>query len=776
MSNWKKLKRKSIQYVDQVVPLIESIVEQQDVPQMPINVGFEELAVVVTLPSGNEEGLVELPVVELVNTLSDGISFVFWSQPNTGVIEIQYVVDEVASVLPLNRLSVLCSGGAVTYQENLITVGLFINSGTTNVNIRLFPESSRDPIPIGTTTPLMIVPELQPVNALSSSLSMEIKAVPDTYVAVKQASAKITVASIPNVNVQATGTITVGNSSYTAATGTVIIDSNTMSDPNEFFVIGGETFTYKAEPSLPFEIGAIADYIAAANATMAAINLYSTKVTASNLTVTENNATFTITAKISGVEGNSIGVYSYATALSFGWSTLRNGVTEELHPNQEEINASAILTVSGNPEIGQTLLIGSKEFTFVASRTGDGEITRSESPQTLAQNIASAINSDAVGIGATANNNTVIITSEAPGATGNGVPIEENAFGVSFNSEYLFGGQNAVENTLTVFDQEFSFVETRSGVGEIVVGANKEATAQNIAFAINEDVEEVTATVNGAVVTIEAVTDGETYVGDGGNVIVLTESAACITVSGSGTLDGGVNGDTISIDSNTYRFVDSESPSALEIQIGIDAAATAANIVEFINIPTISLLADDDEITITATASGTLGNLIPIVTDGTRITRSGAVTSGGTDEVISYIEVNGKEYVFALEGGDDSLEEYPNMIPVALGAEDTVADVAEVLAATIAAEDNEVTAVADSDALTVTCKIKGSVGNSMSYANHLVTAGDILDDSVEGTFTGGVDGTPGTKGQISFYGTSLYLSIKDDPSNSNDGWIEFVKT
>ena len=331
--------------------------------------------------------------------------------------------------------------------------------------------------------------------------------------------------------------------------------------------------------------------------------------------------------------------------------------------DHDAVAATGYFEVIGTPEVDQMLIIEDKTFTFVAERADTYQITISSTILTQVGNIVTAINTDIENVDALSDGvSKVIITAATAGASGNEIILEEAATGITKSGEFLEGGADEVISTLTVYDVTFSFVEERTVPGEITIGNTNDETAENIAYAISEEVPIVNATVEGAVVTIEASSEEQQFIGDGGNVIVLTESATGIAVSGAGTLSGGVSADQISIAASTYTFVDSEEPEALEIPIGEDVAETAANIVEYVDVPTVTLTADDDEVTVTAAARGILGNLIPIATDGTRITKSAATTEGGVDEVLAYIEVNGKEYVFTLTGGDDPTEDYPEIL------------------------------------------------------------------------------------------------------------------
>lgn len=92
----------------------------------------------------------------------------------------------------------------------------------------------------------------------------------------------------------------------------------------------------------------------------------------------------------------------------------------------------------------------------------------------------------------------------------------------------------SVNQTFVVSGQTFTFKTTRSGTGEVTIGANVSACAANIVTAINTDIgAQVTASAVGAVVTVVADTAG--WAGN----LALTSSAPGLVLSGYGFLEGG---------------------------------------------------------------------------------------------------------------------------------------------------------------------------------------------------------------------------------------------
>lgn len=100
-----------------------------------------------------------------------------------------------------------------------------------------------------------------------------------------------------------------------------------------------------------------------------------------------------------------------------------------------------------------------------------------------------------------------------------------------------FSGQPTAADTITVGSSVFTFVETTpAGDDEVEIGADAEETLDNLLAAITALAgDTVTATKSGTtIIDLAAVEQGPD-----GNSIVLTESADNVTVSGSGTLEGG---------------------------------------------------------------------------------------------------------------------------------------------------------------------------------------------------------------------------------------------
>jgi hypothetical protein len=338
-------------------------------------------------------------------------------------------------------------------------------------------------------------------------------------------------------------------------------------------------------------------------------------------------------------------------------------------------------------------------------------------------------------------------------------------------------GTPQVDEHLAVFDVEFHFKALRSGAGEITIDADNDVQAANIAAAILADVEEVIPEVVENVVTVTAIEEAP-YVGAGGNVIVLTTNATGIAVSGAGTLTNGVTADTITLNGVTYTFIpEGEVPGINEIALGADQEGTAANIAATGPQALYTLVADGADVDISAVVNGAAGNNQAYNVDGARITDgAGGVktTLGGTDEVKSYLTINGIDYVFADSALEDPETDYPLCKKIATAAAATMTQIAAALVAKLKLDISAFSSTSVSnlnEVATIGYKTKGVIGNAVGYVNNLVVPGDITDDSVDDLFTGGVDGTVAGPGTMLADSNFKYYTIEGN-GISDANWLK----
>jgi hypothetical protein len=106
---------------------------------------------------------------------------------------------------------------------------------------------------------------------------------------------------------------------------------------------------------------------------------------------------------------------------------------------------------------------------------------------------------------------------------------------VAATGTITISGTPVANETFVVGTQTFTFKVARAVAGEVTISAVNATQAANIVAAITADIPSTaTASALGAVVTVTATTAGVA-----GNLIVFTEAATGVAVSGSGRLSGG---------------------------------------------------------------------------------------------------------------------------------------------------------------------------------------------------------------------------------------------
>lgn len=99
-------------------------------------------------------------------------------------------------------------------------------------------------------------------------------------------------------------------------------------------------------------------------------------------------------------------------------------------------------------------------------------------------------------------------------------------------------GIATANETFVIDTQTFTWKASRSGTGEVTIGADAAAAVTNIVTAVTADLESVAATDGeGNTVVVTAVVKGTS-----GNSIVFTEDSTNMAVDGTGELGGTVSG------------------------------------------------------------------------------------------------------------------------------------------------------------------------------------------------------------------------------------------
>jgi len=442
--------------------------------------------------------------------------------------------------------------------------------------------------------------------------------------------------------------------------------------------------------------------------------------------------------------------------------------------------SSGTITITDTPSDGQLLTIGSDIYTFRTVANSPFEIEISADNTTQAENIVSTITADGVLLIASNLLGVVTVTTTVEGIAGDSVIFSSNGTGCALTgSGYLTG---FAPETITVYDQVFNFVPLRTIAGEITISANNTTQATNIKNAINLDLTEVIATSLLGVVSLTAINEAP-FVGTGGDVIILEEDATGIAVSGSGTLENGQNAGILTVLLDTYTFVDETAiPGVLEINLGADEEGTAANIASLVSHPSFTQEADSATVIFTASAltPGTNGDGLAIQSDLTGAITGSGVTSGGVDEVKSYLTINGIDYIFASSTGDMPIVDYPNCAPVTTANAASMTVIAAALVAKLKLDTVafSTTSVSNTnEVITLNYKQAGIAGNDITYVNNLVVAGDITETGVsDGLLTGGINGTPGKKNQVVFEDGDLFICADTNLTVTNANWVSTTLT
>jgi flagellin len=289
--------------------------------------------------------------------------------------------------------------------------------------------------------------------------------------------------------------------------------------------------------------------------------------------------------------------------------TATGSVTMSAQPDTAA-SATGVFALAANAANGATVTVGSQTYTFVTTGgtytsnndvlIGSGGSTQANIDTTLT-NLAAAVNGTAtaaqmagstgtdnaagtaVAQAYTAGSSQVLLTASTPGAgngttSGNAVTFTSSIAGAAnpgSGTAHLTGGANA--DTVTVGGNTYTFVAAGQAVtaGQVALGStiqntltnlmnavNDTGTASNTTYAAeaqaNQTVHATGVSSNGTTLYLEAATSsGLAAPGSTGNSTVLTASSpvGAITVTGSGTLTGGTNNDTVTLGGVTYTFV-----------------------------------------------------------------------------------------------------------------------------------------------------------------------------------------------------------------------------
>lgn len=251
--------------------------------------------------------------------------------------------------------------------------------------------------------------------------------------------------------------------------------------------------------------------------------------------------------------------------------------------------------------------------------------------------VASVINGALTGGEVEWNGSNFVVTSDTTGdgakASGT-ITLDTNpSYGVQASGTITLTGNPANGNTIVIKGTTVTFVSGTPTGNQVQIGVDEDATALALQAFLQASADaNLAACVYNTIGLVTTVT-ARVY-GTAGNAYSLTKVGANITVSGGGTLAGGVAADTLTVNGTAITFV-AVSPTGSQVLVGPTAAATAANLQTFLaasedaDIDDATYTTDGTVITVEFNDTGTDGNAFTLAKSSSHITLSGAVLSGG---------------------------------------------------------------------------------------------------------------------------------------------------
>ncbi len=343
--------------------------------------------------------------------------------------------------------------------------------------------------------------------------------------------------------------------------------------------------------------------------------------------------------------------------------------------------ATTTLTANGTgPADGDQVAIGGKTYTFKTALTGGtglaNEVAIGGSTAQALLNLKAAANAasggagSAYGTGTVANANvnattatgtTLIFVANVNGTAGNAITSTTTvAADETFTAGTLAGG--TAGSTVTVGGQAYTFVAALShtATANEVISSSEATGLTNLTAAVNGagGTNYSSNTVRNGTVTATGTTGTQiTFVanvaGAGGNFISGSATVGTFaTLDFTGGADAGAppvatGGDTVTVGTQTYTFVTalSSTPTANEVLVGANEAASLTNLANAVNggsgagatygSPTVknpdaSAAATSTSVVFTALVKGTTGNGIATAATGSSNTFAATSLSGGT--------------------------------------------------------------------------------------------------------------------------------------------------
>jgi hypothetical protein len=395
-----------------------------------------------------------------------------------------------------------------------------------------------------------------------------------------------------------TGTVTVGSTILTASPGTAAsqtttINTNGVASGNTITITNGASILTLTASTPQAQIDQIAFGATPSNnsyVTIAGINYqfktsnWSGTVTSGYCFIRTNGTTSTMVSELASAitNGSANGTGSGTGTWQCGTSATQpsNGVTvySSTSPDvdvQAKIMGSTGFTTGTNGTTRLTITI----LTAASDGTGGNfnwwSGAAAASAATLATNIYNAMAGNSVGItGTNPSSGVVTITASQTGQAGNGISVA-----TTIPSGLTGGAFNGNLNGGTVGTTSGTNFATSTDSGSSATNLDNEAAA--LASAINTNVSGVTASSNGAVVTVTYKTSGT-----GGNGLATTDTMATFSWGGAALAGGGAGG-TVGSGNFPAKFSFNSTPSCSDIAVfntSLAGSSTAATVMAVTNL------------------------------------------------------------------------------------------------------------------------------------------------------------------------------------------------
>ncbi len=353
---------------------------------------------------------------------------------------------------------------------------------------------------------------------------------------------------------------------------------------------------------------------------------YNTPVATDTVVVSGN--TFTCVASSPSVgEFSSISELTALIDAISGLSATDNGTTITILADAGDAGNSVTLAIGSNigslAISGATLTGGRDALTVTINETdyiANIDFIAETSHNQTAANLAAAI--DDADIDAGAAGNVVNITATAEDETGNSIVLAtSNSQAATVSDDTLLGGNTPL--TITI------------GSTDLVEGVDFDAvtseavTASNLAAAITNSEEGVTAVNDGSTVNITAsATDTS-----GNSIALVTDNTDAATISDD-TLTGGVDLDVLTI-GGYGEYEEVTFTPGVDYDVDPDSAEnTASNLTDAINesdLVGVTAVLDGADVDLTAKTAGVIANTTPVSNPGEGLALDNGDLEGGVD-------------------------------------------------------------------------------------------------------------------------------------------------